>query len=254
MLKLKYTDPAEIPEQFKELYEERDGEWRLKLDDKVIPKAKLEEFRSTNVELMNKLKEYESRLSDVDVEEYKALKQKMKELEEKKLIDAGKIDELVNKKALEIKQSFEGELQKLQKEREKLEKQSSTYREKLARTIIDSEVQKAVLSIAKPRQGAINDILLRAKTIWKITDDGSPMPLGPDGKVIKTENGPLSFKEWAENLVNEAPYLFEGSGGGGGHGGNGGGGRPKTISRHDKEAFLKNLDAIAKGEIQVTMD
>jgi len=250
-LKLMYKDPAEIPEDFKDLYEEKEGVWHLKLEDKVAPKDKLDEFRQNNVKLMKQLKEYEDKLKGVDPDEYKALKKKMKELEEKKLLEAGKVEELVQRKAMEIKQSYEDKLKELQKETQTVKKTAETYRDKLARTVIDSEVQRAVLSVAKPRKGAINDILLRAKTTWKITEDGTPLPFNDKGEIIQKDEGPLTFRDWAESLVEEAPYLFEGSGGGGGRGGNGGGGGPKTISKDDKEAFNAHLEDIAKGKIKV---
>ena len=254
MLRLQYKSQDEIPEEFKDLYEERSGTWRLKLEDPVVPKGKLDEFRDNNIKLMKKLEELEGKLSGVDLEEYKELKKKVQEHEDKKLIDEGKIDELVQRKAMKIKQSFEDQLKELQKKAEQASKAAELYKSKLSSTLVDAEVQKAVLSVAKPREGAINDILLRAKQTWRVTDDGEVMPFDEKGELIQTDNGPLTFRDWAESLVEQAPYLFEGSGGGGASGSGNGGSAPKVIPRDDKDAFIANLDKIAKGEVKVSLE
>ena len=256
MLKLQYKSKDEIPEEHREFYEEKGGVWKLKLDDSVVPKDKLDEFRNNNIKLMKKLEELEGKLSGVDLEEYQQLKAKMEELEKKKLIDAGKIDELVQREAMKIKREYEDKLKQLQEEAEKNAQAATKYREKLSNTLVDAEVQKAVLSVAKPREGAVHDILLRAKQVFRVTDDGEVMPYDENGNVIQTDDGPMTFKDWAEQLVQQAPYLFEGSGGGGAGGsGNGsGGGGTTVISRSDKAAFIANLDKIAKGEVKVSMD
>ena len=59
------------------------------------------------------------------------------------------------------------------------------------------------------------------------------------------------MKEWAETLVLDAPYLFEGSAGGGSGGGRGDGGTVKRVAQNDQEAINSNLEGIAAGKVEV---
>ena len=63
------------------LYSEVDGKFFLDVEG-VVPKAKLDEFRNTNVDLMKKL----DALKDVDPAEYKKMKAEFEKL--KKLSDS----------------------------------------------------------------------------------------------------------------------------------------------------------------------
>jgi hypothetical protein len=50
-LKFKFTAKEEIPAEYVTLYTERDGAWVLDVDG-AVEKAKLDEFRNTNVALL----------------------------------------------------------------------------------------------------------------------------------------------------------------------------------------------------------
>ncbi len=67
-LKSKDEDPAELVN----LYVERDGAWLLDVDG-AVDKAKLEEFRATNVALMKVRDELRQRFEGIDPEEVRKL-------------------------------------------------------------------------------------------------------------------------------------------------------------------------------------
>ena len=59
-LKLKYKTKDEVPAELQTVYVERDGEFALDVDG-VVDKAKLDEFRSSNIALKKELDEQKKR-------------------------------------------------------------------------------------------------------------------------------------------------------------------------------------------------
>ena len=64
-LKFKYRTREEVPVEALGLYVERDGAWLLDVDG-AVEKAKLEEFRATNVALMKECAELKQRFEGND--------------------------------------------------------------------------------------------------------------------------------------------------------------------------------------------
>jgi hypothetical protein len=64
-LKIKAKSKDEIPAELVILYVERDGTWLLDVDG-AVEKAKLEEFRATNVALMKERDELKQRFEGID--------------------------------------------------------------------------------------------------------------------------------------------------------------------------------------------
>jgi hypothetical protein len=130
---------------------------------------------------------------------------------DKKLLDAGKVDELVAGRIGTMKSDYETQL----KDRDD---KLSTSNRQLESLLIDS----AVRSASNPTEGAqvipsaIDDVLLRAKTVYRIVD-GVATPIDSKGQVIYGANGtdPMSIGEWMKGLLKTAPHLFAGSQGGG---------------------------------------
>lgn len=257
-IKLVVAKKEDIPSGMEAEYKEKDGQFYLDLDGDVVPKDDLTQFRNNNIELMKEKEKLEKDLSlynGIDVSEVKeALKLKQQKADQK-LIDAGKVDELVEQKVERMKQDLEGRNTALQTtlddtitERDKLGTQLSTV-------LIDSQIQAAVNEIGKPKSGAMQDILSRGRSLFKL-QDGKPVPIGVDGNPIYAKDGKtvMTFKEWATGLQESAGYLFESAQGGGSFGNNNNnthqGG--STIRKNDSEAFGRNLEDIAKGKVTVS--
>jgi hypothetical protein len=210
-----------VDDSIKPLYKEQNGKFILDVVG-AAPKAKLDEFRANNIKLQKELDDAKALMGQVDVEEYKKLKEEQQKIADKKMIDAGKIDELVEQKTERMKKDFASQVEALQNSLKGKDDKLTITEQRLSSVLIDNELQKAVTSVGVPRQGAIQDILNRGRSVWKLVD-GEPVPMIGDKLLYGKEGKVLTFTEWAQELVKEASYLFEpskgaNSGGGSIHG------------------------------------
>lgn len=189
------------------LYEQgADGAYYLSVDG-AVGKDKLDEFRNNNVKLLKDLEKFK----DVDPAKYQELLALAKKQEEKKLIDAGEIDKVVEQRVGEMKSTYESQLKTLTE-------QSSVAQRQLESLLIDNAVRDAaVKSGVQPT--AVDDVLLRAKATFKIKD-GNAVPVDAQGNVVYGKDGttPMSVVDWTTGLKKQAPHLFQGSQGGGAQG------------------------------------
>ena len=91
---------------------------------------------------------------------------------------------------------------------------------------------------------AVEDALLRARSLFTLDDKGEAIQVGPDGAPVLGKDGKTAFTpaEWLEAMKETAPHWFPAPGSGGGANGSGGAGAGgKTIRR---EAF----DALSAAE------
>jgi len=210
------------------LYEKTDdGKFRLDVEG-AVPREKLDEFRNTNIDLLRKLDTFKG----VDPTKYQQLLGIEKKLTDKELIEAGKVDEVVQGRIQTMKTEHEGIVNTLN---EKL----TTSNRQLETLLIDSAVRvKALESGVIPT--AVDDVMLRAKTVFKIID-GQAIP-HQDGKPVYGKDGvsPMSVDEWITNLAKGAPHLF-GSTQGGGAGGS------RSTSRQPGGKQMTSVQKISAG-------
>lgn len=221
-------------------------------------KEKLDEFRNNNVALMKeqeKLQAQVKQFEGIDPEKAREAQAKLHELEEKKMLDDGQIDELVNKRTERMRSDFENKYKALEERNAHLESRTVNTESQLHAKMVESGIANAVSAVGTVRKGAMPDILARAGSVWKLDDElnlvamrGDQPMIGADGKT------PLTPEEYATSLLQDAPFFFEGSSGSGAGGNdtanaNNQGG--KTIAHGDKAAFGSNLEDIASGKVQV---
>lgn len=244
----------DVEEQFRPLYEETENGWVfVGLDDKDF-KSKIDEFRTTNIEKKKELEEVLKKFEGVDPEEYRAIKKRMEEESDNQLIEKGKIDELLNQRTERMRQEYTDKVAKLEERTKKAEEDSKLYRAKLNKITVNDAITSAVSEVGVAKRSAMADILNRAGSTWSITDKGELVAKNSAGDTLYGKDGkdPLTPKEWAMTLLAEASHLFEPNEGGQARGSNS---APvpgsRIISSQDEKAFGANLEAIAKGEIQV---
>ena len=257
MLKALYTSEQDIPEQFKELYSETSEGFVLTgIEDKDY-KAKVDEFRQSNINLKKAQEEMNAKLEQfkgVDPEEYKKLKAQIEEGEEKKLIDDGKIEELLNQRTDRMRQEYADKIAKLESMANEAVERENGYKLKLNRITVDDAIQRAVQEVGKVRQGAMTDILHRAANTWTVEEDGKLVGKNPNGDILYGKDGkdPMSPREWATSLMTDASYLFESNSGGSARGsGITTTATGRVIDGSDKETMSRNIEAIARGEVAV---
>lgn len=211
MLDFEVEDINSVPEAQRNLYAVgENGKHYLQVKG-AVAKAKLDEFRNTNISLTQKLEAY----TGIDpVAARKAIDLAAK-IDAKQLLDAGKVDEVVAQRVNAMKGEHETVVKDLSGKLEVATKQLEVL-------IIDSNVKSAaVASGVLPT--AVDDVVLRAKTTFRV-QDGKAVAVDASGNVMYGVDGqtPLSIDAWMKNLKTSAPHLFAGSQGGGGQGGRGG--------------------------------
>ena len=256
----------EVNEQFHNLYVQVGDEYVLDLDDADY-KSKLSEFRNNNIDLRKKVEgatklEAELKAAREQLEKYASIgdpeaaaaaPEKVQNIEDQKLIEAGKLDELLAQRTERMRQDLEAQTNAALDAKRKAEEQANVAMNRLSEVVIDSSLQNAVTSVAAVRKGAMRDILSRGKDVWKLDDKGVPVPRKPDGTIMYGKDGehPVSMEEWAQGLRNEAPYLFEGHTGGGADGNLEGGDGSRVVLADDQRGISDNIESIAAGETVV---
>ena len=238
MLKFVIDTLDSVPEAVRSHYTERDGKFVLGVEG-AVPKDRLDEFRSNNVDLKKRLEAFDG----VDVEKYRSLTEQEAKIREKKLIDAGKVEELLAERVGSMKSEHDKQIQVLT-----AANQAATGQ--LEKLVIDGSIRDQAIK-AGVRPTAIDDVLLRGRSVFRL-QDGKAVPMDGDKPIYGKSGDPMGIDEWVGSLTDRAPHLFEPSQGGGSK--QGAGARPSTpgrIAPADNRAFLQNLDKIASGEIKV---
>ncbi len=267
MPKLKATVKTldEVPEAARELYVQVGEDFVLDVDDTEY-KTRINEFRTNNIDLQKlnaqlkqdadeaqKLREVAKEYEGIDPDKAREALEKLKKIEEKQLMDAGKIDELLHQRTENMRSDYEGKISALTKTLDERESTLGTMKDRLKTEVIDNRLQVAVGKVAAVRKGAMRDVLSRGREEWTLDDEGNPVPRGPDGNVLYGKDGqsPITMEEWAQGLVKETPYLFEPSAGGGGPGDLGGGEDARTVGRDYDSLRDVPLEDIASGKVRV---
>jgi hypothetical protein len=209
-----------------------DGNYHLQAEEDPDAAAKLKEFRDNNTKLLKELKEVRDQYKDVDPAKYKEYQEKIQKLEDKKLMDAGEIDKLVEQKTERMKTAYENQLTEMRTALETKDKEIIKTKGHLSSVLIDSEITRAVAG--KVRKGAMDDILARGRRTWSLDENGKPIPKEGD-KVLYGKDGKaaMTFDEWAVVQMETAPFLFESSAGSGGQGNNGAQSHQGPLSREE---------------------
>lgn len=264
-----YATKEEIPQGLEQFYKENNGRWELEVEG-MVPSSELKEmndrlneFRSNNISLSQKLKDFEGKkfLSQEEQDEYDELKKKAEEIQDQNLIDAGKIDELVHSRTERMRADYENKIKAFEKRATKAEEVMSTYQGQLANVLVEAEVSKTLSAQGvSPVKGALSDVIARARGVWQVNEEGKLVALDPAGNPMygQDPSSPLTMDEWSQTVAKEAPYLFMESKGSGGEGSKSGGTKGGDgilrIPRSDQELYNRNIDKIAKGEAVVVED
>lgn len=263
MLKREYATKEEIPEAVQSLYSEQGGKWVLVVEGADELTKRLSEFRDNNTALEVRLKKeqeeheaHRKKFDGVDPDRYRLVQdqiEKMDQDEEKQLIQAGKIDEVVSRRTAVAIASAEEKFKAKSVALSDMTTERDTLSKKLGSHLIEQKVQVEIsnqgLTIGKH---ALSDILSRSNSRWKIDKEGNESPVGADGKTAFGDKGePLTMAEFVKTeLLGKAPHLFAAAKGGGGDGG------PPTphvdgkirIGRNDEVTKSRNIENLATGK------
>ena len=248
-LEVDATAHAALPEATRSLYvASNDGKFKLDvagLEDTAGLKTALQKERDAVKEAKaatkKQLEDALAPFAGIDPVKTKELFAKFENADEAALIAAGKIDEVLSKRMEKHNAAQQKILDGLTKERDGALEVASTFMER----VLDNHI-RASAAKAGVHAGAIDDALLRARSLFSLDDDGNAVQFDEDGEnVVLGKDGKTPFNpdEWMEGMKEAAPHWFPAGASGGGAGGSGkGAGGAKTMKRSAFEA----LDPISK--------
>lgn len=264
-LKKIYQKKDDIPEALRALYREADGKFVLDLDDEAKPDdgggdaaAKVREMREKNIALNKQLSELQGKLSafgDADAETVKAALaalSTMKNNEEADLVKAGKLDDVVRRRTEAMQAQFQKQMADITKKLEQASKRESELLNDYGGMRLRAELTKALdEKKVRVRQGALDDLLLRAERTFKLNPEDRSLQTAQVGN---DPSKPLTVGDWVGGLVETAGHLFEGGEGGGTKPGGGGAGGVRHIPRASVSPteFAKIAGDVASGKVVLT--
>lgn len=273
MLDKRVSDIESVDEKYQDLYSQDDsGDWVLQVVDSEA-KKQVDEFRNNNRALnreLNALKEEMSKysalgdLTEDDIASLRDMQARQAAAAQdeilRDLLGEGGLDK--DKLRSYAEKQFEGErkelnraIERLRAETEELEGKYSTERSKYQEEVRSAAIRAAVDSVARVRPGAMDDILARGRSQVGFDDNQSMVVQDPSGEIRYGKKGGdyMSVEEWASELVESAPHLFEGRVGGGASGDNAPRMQPgvRSIDGMNPEELGRNFKAILNGEAQV---
>lgn len=223
-IKALYATQDEIPESYRDLYEERGGQYHLTQIEGFKTDADVARIqRSLDKERLDhgKIKEtVSSFLGERTWDEVHSDLDRLPELEAaaEGKIDQSKMDELVESRLKTKLSPLERQLQTTTKERDDALAENATFKAKDIQRQIHDTV-RAAASKAKVVDTAMDDVLMLAERMFEINEDGTIT--AKDGAGVTPGIAP---EVWLTEMQSKRPHWWPASQGGGGRGGSGGGG------------------------------
>jgi hypothetical protein len=239
-----------VPETVRALYVEKDGKFQLDVsglpvvEDVSGLKSALEKERIAREKAEKARKDFEKRFEGIDPEKTRELMAQFEDADEAKLIAQGKagIEALILKRTEKMRTEYEKKLTEAGDKINGSLEVASTYMDR----VLDNHVRAAAMSVGV-HAPAVEDILLRARSIFSLSDEGKAVQFDEDGETVilgKDGKTPFTVTEWLDTMRESAPHWFPvNSSGGGAHGS-----RQQAGTKEMKRAAFDALGAAEKSK------
>lgn len=193
-------------------------------------KAKNQELLGDQHKLKEKLKSFDG----FDPVEVKALKERLDQDEDAKLLAEGKKNVVIEKYTERMRAQHATELEAERAKTQAEAQRAETYRG----SVLDNQIRSVCTGLHK---GAVEDALLAARQLFVLDAKGSAVQLDSEGNPVRGKDGttPFSPAEWIEQQKELKPHWFPSSttGSGSQNARDGGNGAGKTMKRSDFNAL-----------------
>ncbi|WP_085637920.1 MULTISPECIES: hypothetical protein [unclassified Pseudomonas] len=196
------------------------GEVQKYLDVEVTGlKSKNQELIGSNKTIKGELDKLKGQFEGLDIDAVRGLLTKAGQDEETRLLTEGKVDEVFNRRTERLRGDYDKQLKTVTARAEKAEAFAAKFQGK----VLGDSVRGAALK-AGALPEATDDIILRAKGVFSLNEEGEAVAVDESGQVILGKDGktPLTPLEWAESLRESAPHLWPRASGTNAPGGGGG--------------------------------
>lgn len=212
-----------LPEPVQAEYKEQDGAYYVQVEG-MVPKARVDEFRSTNINLMKENDDMKTKLAqfgDITAEDIAAM--------QKRIAEGGDVDE--EHVEAEVAKRVAKMQEKHQSEMTEINSKLHTSNEQLSKVLIDNELSQAAVT-AGVRDTALQDVVLSGRQTF-VVEQGVAVAKTRNEKTgdLETVYGadgatPQSIPEWLAERATDRPHWFKESTGAGGQHQSAGGGAP----------------------------
>lgn len=189
-----------------------------KVDEAVLGlKAKNEELLGEK----KKLQELANSWKDIDPDKARQALELLEKSEYAQMLKDGKFEEALEKRISTATGGLKAQLEQLQQQYEVAKTESTEYKSKFQRKIIDDSIREAALELGVQTK-AIEDVIMRGSLVFSLGEDGQVEARDKQGNLMKNKDKLiLTPKVWVEGLKESHPYYWppsEGAGFGGGRG------------------------------------
>jgi hypothetical protein len=194
------------------------------------------------------LKKVTDEYGNVDLDAYKEAMAKIEAMGEKEMIDAGNIDELLDKRVGAMRDDYDAKITSMTNTIAEKDETINSRTQELQDIKIYDAIKESALTKGV-RTEALTDVSNRAKGVWSL-EDGVPVAKKGDDILRGKSGDHLTIDEWVDGISVESPYLFEpNNGGGAGGSGKEGGGTDFSKSKVlSLDGAQSNLEQIASGD------
>lgn len=251
-INLEFESLDGLPDSLKAVLVEREGKYVLEgeTSEEVRGlKSAHEREKATAKQLADKLRQQAEMFKDIDPEKAREALRQIQDLEEKGLRDAGKVDELIEKRLATLRAEHDRREQGLTQERDDWREKYGTLVGQYQSEKIDGALRDAMGPLVKPEHHA--DVANRLRLFWRFSDDGQMVPMrqGKDGQEIiwgRDPTKPISMSEQIEALLKDVPVFSLPSSGGGASNGVSLSGNGRVIALNAEQARNPTLYREAK--------
>lgn len=224
-----YESAEAAPEEIRPFVKKDDTTGKFRAS--VVPSAKLDEFRDTNIavrkenEALSKFRSSLLPLVGEDLtkftEEFAKLQEIKKKVDNKEMVENSSFEEALKKRTEEMQRQYNDQIKKLGEDATLSKKGLEEVKSKYHSVLVDRHVTSAVID---PKNGALQealpDLLSHARNVFKVDEKGDIVPVDADGNKLYGADGSsvLTPAEWLGQLRQSKPYFFKSSAGGGASG------------------------------------
>ena len=195
-------------------------------------KSALEKQKKEVRELKASLQEKADLYKDIDPEAAREALAKIRKLDEKSLLDEGKIEELFKQRLTSTQREHDAKLKALQSDIDARNEKISALTQRLSKTTLIAQLAQGATE-ARVDPEWFDYVNLKAQTQWRLDEAGELVPYDGDQVIYGKEGKPMTMTEWISVLGKEKPKILLPNSGGGANGSNGRPGGQFVISRED---------------------
>lgn len=127
--------------------------------------------------------------------------------------DRPEVRELVERAVAEATAGLALKRDEMAAEVSRLQAELEVKNQRLAMELVERGIRDAVSHVGEVYKNAWPDVIARGKGVFGVDEKGEVAPRGQDGAILLVgkdkDAAPLTFAQWAERLLSDAPHLFK---------------------------------------------